>query len=154
MAQCSLFGLRDPVEHKARRLILEPLFSKKTIRNLSWMFMSKVQKQISRYEEYANSGKVLDVWNSTRCMTLETMDQFLFAGNINSLECSDFKHPLLSVFDSQSDTLHVFRHFPWIARIAVGLPIRFLQKLWPDIGALASFQEVAVFRSPNSNRSA
>lgn len=154
MAQCSLFGLRDPVEHKARRLILEPLFSKKTIRNLSWMFMSKVQKQISRYEEYANSGKVLDVWNSTRCMTLETMDQFLFAGSINSLECSDFKHPLLSVFDSQSDTLHVFRHFPWIARIAVGLPIRFLQELWPDIGALALFQEVTVFRSPNSNRSA
>lgn len=115
------------------------------------MFMSKVRKQSSRYEEYANSGKVLDVWNSTRCMSLETMDQFLFAGSINALEHSDFKHPLLSVFDSQSDTLHVFRHFPWIAWVAVSLPIRFLQKFWPDIGALASFQEVIVLRSPDSN---
>lgn len=34
--------------------------------------------------------KVLDAWNSTGRMALETMDEFLFAGSINALGFDDF----------------------------------------------------------------
>ncbi|KAJ8453932.1 hypothetical protein ONZ45_g19506 [Pleurotus djamor] len=132
----SSFCFIDPQEAKIRRDILNPLFSRRAIIKLegyiqatvkhlyvltlqSSNILSKVNKFVNRLVE--ESAKPIDIHRAYRCTTLEIILSYCFARDFDILSAADFRDPLILAVEAIMPLALVFKHFPFVYGMLLGL---------------------------------
>ncbi|KAI5791972.1 cytochrome P450 [Geopyxis carbonaria] len=143
IASKSILGMQNNKEHAHRRALVAPLFSKQAVQKLEWLLAEKIERMLQRYEQAVDTGRVLNISNSLRCMTLEAIDKFTYNGDISELDVADdeFDNPMFDIFASTSHTMHLVRHFPAMARFQLSLPNWLLTTVMPNFSTLLDYQK-------------
>lgn len=67
-APSALLSLQDPHQHKVRRNVINPLFSKGSVNKLSAMVQEKVEKAVCIIEKHQFEDEPLDIQTLYRCI--------------------------------------------------------------------------------------
>jgi len=122
MLSKGMFGTRHRKPYKDRKAVHAWSFAKVNIVAKEEIFHEKVKRLMKRYSSFSQNGDVVDIGASMRCLNLEIVEGILTENTTNALDIPDFKHPILQGIEGQLETMHLFRHFPWLCRLYMSLP--------------------------------
>ncbi|KAI5893942.1 cytochrome P450 [Schizophyllum commune H4-8] len=108
----SSFGSIDPVQAKARRDAISPLFSRRAIAKLEPFIQEKIDKLTNRLLNYHDVSKPVDLLQALRAATLDIIYSYCFGEDCYALDAPDFKHPILMGADSVNRATLIFKAFP------------------------------------------
>ncbi|KAL1723449.1 cytochrome P450 [Schizophyllum commune] len=130
----SSFGSINPVQAKARRDAISPLFSRRAIAKLEPFIQEKVDKLTDKLLAYQDASKPVDLLQALRAATLDIIFSYCFGEECNALDAPDFKHPILMGADAVNRATLIFKAFPALIHVQRFL-ISFLQFIGcPAIG--------------------
>ncbi|KAF9013627.1 cytochrome P450 [Hymenopellis radicata] len=122
------FGLLDPQEHRKRRNILKPLFSRSAILKLEYMVQEKVDVLIDKLiGEYAAIRRPANLFKGFRAVTMDIISTYCYAHSFDGLSAPDFGHPILVSMEAIMPIATVAKHFPFL---------NYLNKLPPAVTEL------------------
>ena len=76
----SLVGMTDPAEHRVHRNIVNPMFSARSIQEISHGAIAKVKKAADLMRKKSLDGKHINIQQVYRCITACGLKCLLFAG--------------------------------------------------------------------------
>ncbi|KIK58188.1 hypothetical protein GYMLUDRAFT_228085 [Collybiopsis luxurians FD-317 M1] len=131
----SVATLCDPQEAKARRALLGPFFSRKSVMELEYTIQKKarVEKLVTVLAERHNSEKsalALDI--AFRACTLDIITSYCFAESTDSLEVPNFAHETIPSRQRVIKNAWFQRHFPFIYSLADRVPKEFILWFFPE----------------------
>ncbi|KAI5833665.1 cytochrome P450, partial [Schizophyllum commune Tattone D] len=118
----SSFGSIDPVQAKARRDAISPLFSRRAIAKLE-PFVDKLTDKLLAYQD---ASKPVDLLQALRAATLVIIFSYCFGEDCDALDAPDFKPPILMGADAVNRATLIFKAFPALIHVQRFL-ISFLQ---------------------------
>ncbi|KAK7052836.1 hypothetical protein VNI00_004155 [Paramarasmius palmivorus] len=119
----SFFVFSDPQQARARRALLNPLFSRRAIFKLEGVVQERVDKLVERLATWPKDRPV-DLTYAFRCTTMDIISEYCFAYPFNGLDTPDFHHPTLRAFHGFLPGFWKQRHFPILLKLPDWL------KLW------------------------
>ncbi|KAK7052838.1 hypothetical protein VNI00_004157 [Paramarasmius palmivorus] len=119
----SFFVFSDPQKARARRALLNPLFSRRAILRLESVVQERVDKLVERLATWPKDRPV-DLTYAFRCTTMDIISEYCFAYPFNGLDTPDFRHPTLCAFHGFIPGFWIQRHFPILSKLPDWL------KLW------------------------
>ncbi|EDR13906.1 uncharacterized protein LACBIDRAFT_244728 [Laccaria bicolor S238N-H82] len=131
----SVFAMFDHHEATQRRNLIGPFFSRRSILNLENAVQSKV---------------------SFRSTSLEIITSYCFGQSSNALDSCDFQNGILTAMDQTLPMIWVFKHFPLIKHLLLGVPESFASVLKPSTtGILEQRRQMgaqidAILKDPSS----
>ncbi|THU95912.1 cytochrome P450 [Dendrothele bispora CBS 962.96] len=118
----SCHAFMDPQKARTRRMMLNPLFSRRAILKLRHVVQGKVDRLISRIKDYPHGGPV-DLASAFRSLTMDIITGYCFATSYDSLEHPTFRHPLILVVEQTLDNLWSRKYFTRLTRLSLATPI-------------------------------
>ncbi|THU95911.1 cytochrome P450 [Dendrothele bispora CBS 962.96] len=120
----------DPQKARTRRIMLNPLFSRRAILKLRHAVQEKVDRLISRIKDYPHGGPV-DLASAFRSLTLEIITEYCFATSYNSLEHPTFRHPLNLAVEQNVKNFWFTNYFTRLMRLSLATPIWIVKLIDP-----------------------
>ncbi|KAJ5137071.1 hypothetical protein N7448_005625 [Penicillium atrosanguineum] len=140
----TLFAEIDPVLHKERRRMLNPLFSRIGLIKLEPIIQQKVNMLLEKIHLLAAHGPV-NVYDAFRLMTTEVILQFAFgrSGGLIEEDKNGFRSWFLEGFDAASKSIPDLQYKPWLRHLTNIIPQALVYKLSPEIGNLLDIAKFA-----------
>ncbi|RGP81138.1 cytochrome p450 [Fusarium longipes] len=115
------FSESDPLLHKQRRKMLNPLFSKSGVNKMEPLIVEKMEQTISKIQRISDAGPI-EISTAFRCMTGDIISEFSFGTSMNLIH----EHP--NAFESKylkaltlSSALPYVRYYSVTQRIVAKL---------------------------------
>ncbi|PPQ79817.1 hypothetical protein CVT25_002971 [Psilocybe cyanescens] len=128
----SVFAMFDHHEVMQRRNLIGPFFSRRAILNLEKTVQTKIDLLVSRLLEYTPRKQSANLDLAFRATSLEVITSYCFAKSSNALDSENFQNEILIAIDQTLPMIWVFKHFPLIKRILLGIPECFASVLKPS----------------------
>lgn len=90
----STFATVSATQHRARRALLSPFFSQKSVFGLEELFTEKAQKLCARLEEWKGTGRVVHVSYAMSALVIDVVTEYAFAQSYGSLDHPEYVSPL------------------------------------------------------------
>jgi len=87
---------------------------------------------VTRLLEYQYSKKSANLDLAFRSTSLEIITSYCFAKSSNALDSENFEHAILTAMDQTLPMIWVFKHFPLIKKLLLGVPECFASVLKPS----------------------
>ncbi|KAF8972735.1 cytochrome P450 [Flammula alnicola] len=152
----SVFAMFDHHEVMQRRNLIGPFFSRRAILKLEKTVQEKIDLLISRLLEYQFTKKSANLDLAFRSTSLEVITSYCFARSSNALDSKNFENEILAAIDQTLPMIWVFRHFPLIKTLLLGVPECFASVLKPStVGILEQRKQMgkqidAILKDPSS----
>lgn len=152
----SVFAMFDHHEATQRRNLIGPFFSRRSILNLENAVQSKIDLLITRLLEYQHLKKSANIDLAFRSTSLEIITSYCFGQSSNALDSCDFQNGILTAMDQTLPMIWVFKHFPLIKHLLLGVPESFASVLKPSTtGILEQRRQMgaqidAILKDPSS----
>ncbi|EJP67851.1 N-acetyltryptophan 6-hydroxylase ivoC [Beauveria bassiana] len=132
-------------DHRMRRSMLAPFFSKQKVRDLEVKIQEKVIRFRERLLEYAadkeKGSAPIDFSNATGALTLDIISGYTLGKSIGALDRTDLARDYHEALRNSAKLGPIARAFPFIPRAMVMLP-DWIVKLRPEMTAGKEFQEL------------
>ncbi|KAJ3559562.1 hypothetical protein NM688_g265 [Phlebia brevispora] len=153
----SSFSLCDYRKAKARKDILYPLFSRKSIVDMQYLvqdcvstalFMSlvassntpfKIDQMCATMCAQYEQGKSTNILRALRCLSLDAIMSFCFAKSLNTLKEPDFCAPVEHSMTLALPMVTWIKYIPFIKTFTVHCPPATIEFLRPQMAGLTSF---------------
>ncbi|RPA78988.1 cytochrome P450 [Ascobolus immersus RN42] len=148
----SLFSLIDNQEHKERRKLLMPLFTRKSILQLTPLVRQKARLLVEKWGELCEAETsddgftTVDVGKGFMALTADLVGEYIYGESYNILNSADLSHPLLDTVAAFPSFLYIGKLAPWISPLIERLPERIIGTLNPGTLALKHTQVEAEAR--------
>jgi cytochrome P450 len=125
-------GETDPVRHRIRRLVLTPAFSPARVQQeISPMVKEKVDLLLQRFEDFADQGKPVDIFNSTKAFTMDVISKIVLGKELNCIKDPQFRNQFIEYLHSTFDMGWTATAFPNLTAFSLSLPEWLSQSLFP-----------------------
>ncbi|PPQ68061.1 hypothetical protein CVT26_007345 [Gymnopilus dilepis] len=128
----SVFAMSDHHEVMQRRNLIGPFFSRRAILKLEKTVQGKIDVLVSRLQEYHFMKKSANLDLAFRALSLEVITAYCFATSSNALNSDNFQNGILEAIDQTLPMIWVFKHFPLIKTLLLGVPECFASVLKPS----------------------
>jgi cytochrome P450 len=142
----NVFGLYDPQLHRARRRILNPMFSRGGIFKVEGLIHDKYEIMENKILRLCKKSPTIDVYDAFRALTTEIVAQFAFSRSAGLIEESrdDFKSRTVDAIEGTADGLEYMRHFPLLRLLSEIMPRKLVARLGGDVGRFMSVLDVSL----------
>lgn len=113
--------ITDPHQHRLRREILNPFFSKRTIAALSAVLHATAAKLCVNIATAAENGAV-PLQDAFHCMTVDIISGYAFGTSFNMLDAPDFNAVHVRSVERSAETQWLIKHLPAVRWAAERLP--------------------------------
>jgi cytochrome P450 len=124
-------GEHDPEAHKIRRQVLTPAFSPARVEQLAPMVQRKVNEILARFEEFAESGRPLNFFASTKAFTMDIISTIVFGKALGCIQDPQFRNQFIEFLHSTFEMGWVAPAFPNLIRLSYALPESIAAKVFP-----------------------
>jgi len=138
----SSFGFLTYTEAKARKDVLAPLFSRRSISEMQDLVQNNVDRLCAALAKGNANGKSSDMLFALRCYTLDTILDCCFAQDVKATEAPDFQAPIVVAMDASLPSFVLFRHFELLRRAVFGMPGWLTRLTSPALAGLVDLQEL------------
>ncbi|KJA28231.1 hypothetical protein HYPSUDRAFT_809867 [Hypholoma sublateritium FD-334 SS-4] len=152
----SVFAMFDHHEVTQRRNLIGPFFSRRAILKLEKTVQDKIDILVSRLLDYHPTGKPANLDLAFRSTSLEVITSYCFGKSSNALDYKNFENDILAAIDQTLPMIWVFRHFPLIKSLLLGVPECFASVLKPStVGILQQRRQMGkqiddIMKDPSS----
>ncbi|PPJ57248.1 hypothetical protein CBER1_02809 [Cercospora berteroae] len=138
----SSFGYVKYRDAKMRKDVLAPMFSRRAISELQGVVKEKMVRLCGALEKNWKEGKSSDVLFALRCFTLDTIVEYCFAKDVESMEVEDFQAPVVVAMDASLPSFILFKHFSLLRKTVFGLPGWLTRLSNPALAGLVDLHEL------------
>jgi cytochrome P450 len=139
----SVFSTIAHDHHRLRRAALNPLFSKRRIRELEPEIQRHLDRLCERLDEFCKSGQVLNIGLAFAVFAADVISAYCFGDPLGLLNDPDFAPEWVQRTAAPSELSHLVKQCPWVLPVSELLPRRLVEWLAPSIGQLFAIQEVS-----------
>lgn len=141
LASEASFGSTDIRAAKARRDLLSPFFSRKSVLALENAIQDSVERFVATLSLKVSAVKPVNIHRAFLCITMEVITTYCFAKRYDALEYPDYNYPFALAIQGASYVNCIIQHFPFLAPIIMGLPAWLLKLVNPNALALPAFRK-------------
>ncbi|KAK5987017.1 Cytochrome P450 monooxygenase [Cladobotryum mycophilum] len=117
---------------KERRAVLQPMFSKRAIKNIEGLVWKNADRLSAAITRGNAEDKSVDFLYAFRSFTLDTIMGFTLGDCINAVDAPSFADPLILAMDASLRALPLLKNFPLIRKLAYAIPPSLMMKTLPD----------------------
>ncbi|KAF9019737.1 cytochrome P450 [Hymenopellis radicata] len=139
----SAFGMRNVQDHKIRREILNPLFSRRAILKLESFVQEKVDLFVEQIHKHQNAP--VNLFRGFRSLAMDIVTAYSYAHSFGGLTTPGFNHPILRAVEVLP-VLHALHYLPDWLGVALNPEMGGVAQLHAFLGA----QVDAILRDPES----
>jgi cytochrome P450 len=121
----------DHYEHRRRRAILNPFFSKQSIRQLERLIHQAEGKVLHRLDMHAESSLPIKMNTLYNAVTQDIISDYCFGESTNSLDRDDLNEPFFKGIEDSQKSFHFDTYNPWFYDILRMLPLALITYLVP-----------------------
>lgn len=136
--------------HKMRRNPLNPLFSKRTVKEHAGSVQLCVTKLCARFDEFHVSQQPIGLQAAYSALTLDMITLYCLGRSYGSLEKADFDPQLGRCIASGGELRLLLKQFPWILKIFALLPSSIASRLNRNAVNMVNRRRVSL-SSPRTN---
>lgn len=125
--------------HKARRLPLNPFFSKVQVANKQGLIRQNVQKFCDRISQFSETNQIVNLGAATSAFTRDVSTEFILGKTYNSLDKEDFDVGMTNVFQGSGHIWRITKHVTWFGPTMKSIPVEWVMKV-ADEGTKAFFR--------------
>lgn len=142
----TLFGERDPQEHRVRRKMLNPMFSRTGIFKVECLIHDKYEMMESKILRLSKAGSSIDAYDAFRTVTTEIAAQFSFSRPAGLIEQSQdsFKAHAIEAIEGTADGIEYMRQYPILRFISDYMPRKLVAKFGGDVGQFMNVLDVSI----------
>ncbi|RDW74915.1 cytochrome P450-11 [Coleophoma cylindrospora] len=108
--------------HRKRRAALNPFFSVNAISKLIPTVQAGVDKLSSRMDECTAQNKPIPLFYAYRCLTVDIISDYAFAGKLGMLEREDWGESFYFAWRALWEMSGMIRQLPWMMDVLMALP--------------------------------
>lgn len=128
-------------QHKMRRGLVRGHFSRKAIVNIEPLVQEKLDKMIQLFQgAYKNLG-VVNLSDAFAALTADIIAVYALGIDLDYLDQPDFKNDFQQASVELDMLCHVFKFFPWLAKLAQIIPDRIVRYLQPSADSIFLVQK-------------
>ena len=136
-------GLRDIAEHKRRRQVFNPLFSKASINKLDHRIRKYIDNAVSWIDKQSTTGEGIKIGKLFRGLTVDIISEYAYADSMNTVARGDLDTPFISGMKTAMPMMWFFGFFWPIQEFMNAVPFKVLQKILPrDMLGMLEMQNV------------
>ncbi|KAF9019750.1 cytochrome P450 [Hymenopellis radicata] len=130
----SVFGMTDVREHKQRREILNPLFSRRSILRMENLVQDKVDLLVDQIRAY--HGEPVNLFRGFRALAMDIVTAYSYAHSFDGLTAPGFDHPIIRTVEGAVPMLTATQFLPFL-HLMHRLPSWLSTMMNPDFGGAA-----------------
>lgn len=127
-------------QHRLRRSILSPFFSKASIMRVESLIQAKADRLIARLNEVGEKGRTVDLYIAFTAFASDTVSEYAYGVGYTNLEEKDFNGYMHETITRLMHTVHVARFFPFLFPILSSLPVGLARRLSPGLGKILEYR--------------
>ncbi|MCJ1307894.1 hypothetical protein MMC25_001542 [Agyrium rufum] len=127
--------------HRKRRAVLNPYFSKASVRKLEPMVQDTLGELLKRMDAMADKGAI-PLQYAYKATTTDIITEYCFGSTVNSnyLRMDDFNAPFFDAVQQNFEMSHWMMHLAWLGPLMAKLPERVMLTLMPPMVSLYRMQ--------------
>lgn len=131
--------------HKARRVPLNPFFSKANVYKRQDLIHQHIQRFCNRMLELSETGKneCFNLGAAISAFTRDVSTEFILGKTYNCLDKDDFDYEMTNVFQKGGHMWRIGKHITWFLPLLKSLPVDLVMKVTDD-GTKIYFQFLKV----------
>jgi cytochrome P450 len=144
----SLVETLDHNQHRARRRVVEPFFSKRSVQALEQQIVDKVEKLLSCFssaliksKESGEVGSIINLSDAMSGLTLDVISDYCFGEPMGALDKENYGHDFVSVLHNAVQLRPLGRQFPTFVNFLFDLPTWIAVKLNKDMGRITAWMD-------------
>ena len=119
--------------HRRRRAVLNPFFSKQSIKRLEPIIHVALDAVLNRMEEYKRQGKVFPTNLAYHAITADVITHYCFGNSTEYVKRSDWNAPYFDATAENLEMAHYYIHFWPFGRLLDSLPTAIKTALFPGL---------------------
>lgn len=129
----SSIGLVDPIAHRTRRQVLNPLFTSGRIQQIAPGIEAKAEHLCLRFDEIAGSRlhAPVNLFAAFKSFTMDIVSEMVFGQAFDVMDSPGFQHPHLEALHDAVEKAWFARTFPTLVWISLNLPDWVSTNLFP-----------------------
>jgi cytochrome P450 len=127
------FGTVQHNQHRVRRGVLNPFFSKRSVVELSPIIQSKISHLLDRLRILKGAGEPVDLVLAYTALTVDIITEYAFARSMDNLDRLDWGRSWHKLVRDSSRLFHTGKQFPRLIRALFSLPDSVAQAMNPDL---------------------
>lgn len=147
-AQVSMFGAPGSMAatvghdlHKMRRGLVRGHFSRKAIVNIESLVQDKLDTMIKMFHDAYNKLAVVNTSDAFAALTADIIAVYALGIDLDFLYEPDFKNDFQQASVELDMLCHVFKYFPWLAKLAQLIPDNVVRYLQPSADSILMVQK-------------
>ena len=141
----SILATKDHELHRKRRAVLNPYFSKQSVRRLEPTINQTLSNLLNRMDEWARRGAPVPMNIAYRAATKDIIQAYAFGEGTKCLEMEDCNAAFFDVITPQR-VVHLGTYLYYLAVFLANLPPAIMTVLLPRVGVFATFMQVRSVR--------
>ncbi|GIJ90380.1 hypothetical protein Asppvi_009334 [Aspergillus pseudoviridinutans] len=137
----SLVATLGHTQHRLRRHVLSPFFSRKAIKNLEPLIDNKLAQLQKRFQAAYLDSTVLHLDVAFSALVSEVVTHYCYGSSYGFLENDDFSSSITSAIDAISCSAPINKLLPSLATLARLLPEWIMTKFQPSIAGIYKLQD-------------
>ncbi|KAF7789154.1 hypothetical protein EIP86_000091 [Pleurotus ostreatoroseus] len=138
----SSFSLCDYRRAKARKDILQPFFSRKSIVDMQHLVQDCVEEMCAKIKLQYDNGKSTNVLLAFRCISVDAIMSFCFANSLHALREPNFEAPVEKAMTLALPTVTKIKYLPIIKHFSSICPPALMSFLKPELAGLVQMRVV------------
>ncbi|PKY05004.1 benzoate 4-monooxygenase cytochrome P450 [Aspergillus campestris IBT 28561] len=135
------------VQHRARRRVMNPFFSKAAVTNLEPMIQEKITQLIKRLEKSYREQTVVELHTVFQGFTADVATHHFYGSSYDFLEDDEFSRAIQEGIEAVTGTAPINKLFPMLGTVLGLLPPRILTTLRPATAGIFRLQEMYIQKS-------
>ena len=127
----SSIGLVDPVAHRVRRQVLNPLFTASRVQSIAPRLQTKVEQLCVKFDELARADMPINLHAAFKSVTMDIVSEMIFGQSFGAMNYPDFHHPHLDALEDAVKKAWIFRTFPNLGWLSLNMPDWISSNLFP-----------------------
>nr|UVI58156.1 cytochrome P450 monooxygenase [Aspergillus roseoglobulosus] len=136
----SAFATLDHRLHRPRRALIAPYFAKARVQRVQPLIHSKLQKLITRLNEYARSGKPLKVDIAFNCFTADVITSYTSFRGFDYLDDPQMVPIWSETVRNLVEIGMVARHLPGFFPLLASMGIKWIKRIYPKLLPVIAFR--------------
>lgn len=127
----SSIGLVDPVAHRVRRQVLNPLFTAGRVQTIAPKLQTKIEQLCVKLDEFAHADKAVNLYAAFKSVTMDIVSEMIFGESFGVMNYPGFRHPHLDALHDAVKKAWVFRTYPTLGWLSLNMPDWISSNLFP-----------------------
>lgn len=141
-APTSSFATVSHELHRLRRSALNQFFSKRSVHQVEYLILEKIELLVQRFEAAIQTGEVIRLDAAYMALTMDIITHYAYGQSYNYLAEDDFKLSWKETVIGGSANGAFLRQFPWAFPIMKAVPLSALRVMNPQAGLLVEWQHM------------